>query len=102
MFAITVLTAFIHAFILVQAVRFFRTVGPIRETDKTSVACIAALSVMFLLGITLGWMAQVPIGFSPDLGRNMMLGWQLAASVVFLGQLQIVTTRKAHNACSPG
>lgn len=102
MFAISVLSAFINVFILVLAVRFFRTAGPIRESDKTSVACIASLSVLFLMACIAGWGAHTPVGFSSDLGRNMIVAYNLAVSIVFMAQLQLVTTRKALNQCQLG
>lgn len=90
MIIVSILTTLIHLFIIVRSVIFFRTSGEVRESDKTAVATIALLSVMFIMAMTLAWLEHPPLMFT---------GFNLAVAIVFLGQVRMVTTRRAEHAC---
>lgn len=97
---VAILTTFIHLFIIVRSVVFFRTEGEVRESDKTSVASICLLSILFLLAMTLAWLENPPLMFSRQLSGAMFTAFNLAVAIVFLGQVRMVTTRRAEHACS--
>lgn len=99
MIIVSILTTLIHLFIIVRSVIFFRTSGEVRESDKTAVATIALLSVMFIMAMALAWLEHPPLVFSRQLSGAMFTGFNLAVAVVFLGQVRMVTTRRAEHAC---
>jgi hypothetical protein len=99
MILVSVVTALIHLFVIARSVVFFRTAGTVRESDKTAVASICMLSVLFLLATSLAWMEHPPLGQGQLLSGPMFFAYNLAVAIVFLGQIQMVTSRRASHAC---
>lgn len=99
MLIVAILTSFIHVFILFRAVVFFRTAGQVRESDKTAVASISLLSVLFLFAMSLAWMEHPPLILSQQLSGPMFIAYNLAVAIVFAGQIKLVTDRRAEHAC---
>jgi len=100
MTAISIITALIHAFIIARAVVFFRTQGAVRESDKTSVASVCLLSILFLLATALAWLEHPPLAHTMLLSGPMFVAYNLAVAIVFLGQIQMVTRIRAAHPCS--
>jgi len=101
MIIVSVLTALIHLFIIGKSVVFFRTSGKVRESDKTAVASVLLLSILFLLATSLAWLEHPPLAHSHLLSGPMFIAYNLAVAVVFLGQIQMVTQHRTAHVCTP-
>lgn len=101
MIIVSVLTALIHLFIITKSVMFFRKEGQVRESDKTAVASVCMLSVLFLLATSLAWLEHPPLAHSQLLSGPMFIAYNLAVAIVFLGQIQMVTRHRLAHACTP-
>uniref|UniRef100_A0A6M3X469 Uncharacterized protein n=1 Tax=viral metagenome TaxID=1070528 RepID=A0A6M3X469_9ZZZZ len=101
MLIVAILTSFIHVLILIRSVIFFRTVGQTRESDKTAVASISMLSILYLLAMSLAWLERPPLILSQQISGPMFIAYNLAVAILFYGQIQLVTNRRAEHACQP-
>jgi accessory gene regulator protein AgrB len=99
MLVVTVLTTLIHAFVIAKAVTFFRVNGPCRESDKTIVAMLGALSAMFILAQVLVTVDNFGRVLTTSLASALLMGFNFSNAFFYLAQIKVLTDRRSYNAC---
>lgn len=93
MILISVLSLIVHLLILTKAVQFFLGHGrACRDQDKHMVAAISMLSLVFIVAYVMSVVRDNAITALTDL--PLLVAHNLAVSVILLGHIQSVVTRK--------
>lgn len=100
MVLLSVSALLIHAYIFAKGVTFFRTVGDARENDKSIVASLMGLSVLFILAQLVAWHEQ-PWRMLTDSNSGVMFMAFIFAEAFFnLAITTNLTHRREEHGCS--
>jgi uncharacterized YccA/Bax inhibitor family protein len=94
MLVITALSVFLNVLVVYKAIGFFRHGGECRESDKTVVATLAGLAVMFIIAQVLTWGAGPWMLERGTLGSLFMMAFNFANSFFYLAHISSLTDRK--------
>lgn len=94
MTVIIVFTTVLYLMVLWKAYMFFRAGGPCRESDKTTVAVMTALSLMFAMSQVLVWGASPWEIHGPPDGNSLLAAFNFSNAFFYLGHIESLTGRK--------
>lgn len=94
MLVTTVLSVFLNALVIWKAIGFFRQGGSCRESDKSTVAVLGALSMMFIVAQVLTWGAGPWMLERGTLGSMFMMAFNFSNSFFYLAHINALTDRK--------
>lgn len=93
MLVVTALSVFLNSLVIFRAVSFFRQRAECRESDKSTVAVLCALSAMFIFAQLVTWGAGPWMLEKGTPGSLLMMAFNFANSFFYLAHIKSLTER---------
>jgi len=94
MTVIILMSVCLYSWVVFRAIQFFQQEGGCRESDKSSVASLMALSVMVIMAEVLVWGSNPWEARVAPVGHSLLLAFNFANAFFYISFIESLTEKK--------